>query len=175
MAADAMKKTQVTKLVWAAAFTGSLFWLFLIIVSPFLLNRDLFLSSLIYEFFTSICHQLPSRCFHLSGFPMPVCTRCFGIYSGFFLGTFLYPKLKGWASLSIPGIRLFAAFSLPVIIDTGGNFLFAWQTPGTIRFIIGILWGVLLPYYFIPGISEAVWMMKHRPKDKNKSKPNDAE
>lgn len=95
---------------------------------------------------------------------MPVCTRCFGIYAGFFLGTAFYPLIKGWESLTIPSLRVFAVFSLPIIIDTAGNFFFTWQTPGEIRFMIGILWGLLLPYYFIPGISEAVRMQQAKNK-----------
>jgi uncharacterized membrane protein len=155
-----MKPEHIVKAVFILTLTGSFLWAALIFLSPFLQSRNFFLSSWIYELFGSICHQISHRCFHLFGFPMPVCTRCFGIYFGFFLATCCYPKIKGWASLSIPGIWMFAAFSLPIVIDTGGNFIFAWQTSGGIRFLTGLLWGSLLPYYFIPGISEAV--LKHQ-------------
>ncbi len=153
-----MKTEHIVKTVFTVTLTASFFWMILISLSPFLYARDFSLAPGIYNLFKSICHQMPSRCFHLFGFPMPVCTRCFGIYAGFFFATVLYPKTKGWLSLSIPDIHILTAFSLPIVIDTGGNFLFAWQTPGVVRFLIGMLWGVLLPYYFIPGISEAVLM-----------------
>ncbi len=156
--------SKITKTIFGLTLAASLIWVLLIFSAPFLSRLGSSLSSLTYHLFGSLCHQIPSRCFHLSGIPMPVCTRCFGIYAGFFLGTALYPSIKGWASLSIPSLRVFAVFSLPIIIDTAGNFFFAWQTPGEIRFMIGILWGLLLPYYFIPGISEAVRMQQAKNK-----------
>ena len=28
-----------------------------------------------------VCHQIPDRCFHVDGRPMPVCARCTGLYA----------------------------------------------------------------------------------------------
>ncbi len=33
------------------------------------------------------CHQIPERCFHVAGSPMPICTRCFGMLLGLCFGT----------------------------------------------------------------------------------------
>lgn len=156
--------SKITRIIFCLTLAASFIWILLIFSAPFLSSRGFNLSPLTYHLFGSLCHQIPSRCFHLSGIPMPVCTRCFGIYAGFFWGTAFYPLIKRWTSLTVPSLRIFAVFSLPIIIDTAGNFFFAWQTPGEIRFMIGILWGLLLPFYFIPGISEAVRMQQAKNK-----------
>jgi len=39
-----------------------------------------------YGFGSLICHQIPERSFHLSGFQLPVCARCLGIYIGLSCG-----------------------------------------------------------------------------------------
>jgi len=93
---------------------------------------------------------------------MPVCSRCLGIYSGFLLGTLLYQFIKKWSDFSIPGFWVFAVFIFPVVMDTGGNLFGLWHTGAWIRFLIGGFWGTILPFYFIPGISEAVRMAKKR-------------
>ncbi len=36
--------------------------------------------------FRMICHGIPERCLELSGVPMPICARCFGIYIGVLAG-----------------------------------------------------------------------------------------
>jgi uncharacterized membrane protein len=155
-----MKTEKMVKIVFAVTLTASLIWVSIIFLSPFLKSKGFFLIDWIYQGFGSLCHQWPSRCFYLFGYPMPVCTRCFGLYLGFFAASLFYPIIKGWTSLSIPGIRTLAAASLPIVIDTAGNFLFAWHTPGEIRFVIGILWGIILPFYFIPGLSGAALMLQ---------------
>jgi uncharacterized membrane protein len=36
----------------------------------------------VYAFGSLVCHQLPTRSFHLWSVPLPVCARCTGIYLG---------------------------------------------------------------------------------------------
>lgn len=43
------------------------------------------LSALTFKTFAFICHQKASLCFNISGKSMPICSRCFGIYTGIFI------------------------------------------------------------------------------------------
>ena len=38
--------------------------------------------AIVYGVGSLICHQIPERSFYLSGFQLPVCARCLGIYTG---------------------------------------------------------------------------------------------
>jgi uncharacterized membrane protein len=38
------------------------------------------------QLFAPVCHQAPGRSLWLNGAPMAVCERCFGLYSGLWLG-----------------------------------------------------------------------------------------
>jgi len=42
---------------------------------------------------------------------------------------------------------------LPIVIDTVGN-LFLWMSPGWLRFLLGFIWGLILPFYFIAGLAD---------------------
>jgi len=43
-------------------------------------------AAIVYAVGSLICHQRPERSFHLMGAQLPVCARCFGIYSGAAMG-----------------------------------------------------------------------------------------
>lgn len=59
---------------------GALVWLALILAAP---AGPSTLAALTYAIGAIVCHQLPERSFHLSGYQLPVCARCLGIYAGF--------------------------------------------------------------------------------------------
>src|SRR5579884_1285256 len=59
---------------------GSALWCLMIVAAPLLHAQP------IYQFFSIICHQIPSRSWVLAGSPLPVCIRCTCIYLGFFIG-----------------------------------------------------------------------------------------
>jgi uncharacterized membrane protein len=124
------------------------------VFAPLLYSRIPFLSGLIYTAFSPTCHQLSERCFHLGGEPLAVCARCFGVYVGFLAGTLLFPWVKRRKSRPLPSALVFIGFSLPVGLDTAANFFHVWNTPSCIRFLLGISWGTILPYFFIVGVSE---------------------
>ncbi|MFW6159776.1 MAG: DUF2085 domain-containing protein, partial [Acidobacteriota bacterium] len=109
----------------------------------------------IYAALSPTCHQEPSRSFTLWTFPLAVCARCLGIYGGFFLGTLSFPVFGDFKKPKIPINWIFLLFSFPILLDTAGNFFHLWSTPSGFRFISGMIWGSILPIYFIPGVSEA--------------------
>lgn len=157
-----------TKILIVNVFTlvGSIIWLGLIFLAPYLKSQSSIWNRIIYAAFSPICHQIPSRCFKLFGYPLAVCTRCLGIYIGFFTGAGIYSFLKkGLSEFSVPQKKSFILVSFPIVIDTIGNFFSLWMTPAWIRFALGFIWGIILPFYFITGITDAFVIRKVKEKD----------
>lgn len=103
------------------------------------------LHQLSHEAFRNLCHQQADRSFAIDGKVTAVCTRCLGIYAGFFsaalMGT-LAPKtfritLK--ASLLVAGLAFFLNTA-----DVAGNFLGWWTNTGPSRFAAGLFAGASL-------------------------------
>ncbi len=134
---------------------GTVIWLILIFMAPFLRSFDSQWNVLIYGLFSPTCHQIESRCFFVFGSPLAVCTRCLGIYLGFFSGTLLFILQKP-SPLGLPRARTFLLLTIPLALDGLANFLGIWHTPNLLRLGIGALWGILLPYYFISGVADAL-------------------
>jgi uncharacterized membrane protein len=93
--------------------------------------------------FNGLCHQDPQRSFWLNGTPMAVCSRCFGIYSGFLATWILFPILSDLLKL-INGYKrwLLAGVLVINIIDVIGNFIGLWQNTQLSRFGMGSLIGL---------------------------------
>jgi len=140
--------------VYLLTGAGVLIWIAAIIGAPYLRNRGIRGADFIYACFAPICHQIPSRSFFFQGFPLAVCARCFGIYAGFAAGYVFYPFRRGFSAVQIPRLKSFLLVSAPIILDTGGNFLRLWDTGLLFRFLTGVFWGFILPFYFITGVSE---------------------
>ena len=146
-----MKKTI---LLYSFTLLGSSILIFSIFLAPILKNNLSPWSGFFYMVFSPLCHQIPSRCFTLFGFPLAVCTRCLGIYCGFFGGTLVFPVIKGFSNTKIPDRKYLLLFSFPIVLDTAANFFDLWATPDWGRFILGFIWGSILPFYFIGGIAD---------------------
>ena len=151
-----MKKKSKILLVYFLTLSGIIAWIGIIFLAPFLKSQSSGLHAFCYGIFSPLCHQNPARSFFFFGYPLAVCARCLGIYLGFFAGTVLYPLLKKLSDLTLPKTRIFILMSLPVVIDTIGNFFHLWMTPGWLRFATGFIWGAILPFYFIVGIADAL-------------------
>jgi hypothetical protein len=78
---------------------------------------------------------------------------------GFFGGVALFPVVNGFSDVILPKTKLFIILSLPIGIDTLGNFSGLWITTSWLRLVFGFMWGTILPYYFITGIVDLV---RHR-------------
>jgi len=69
-----------------------------------------------------VCHQLPTRSFHLWTTPLPVCARCTGIYVGAAL-TALGFRGRLVTTRSNPKVVLLAA-----LVPTAATLVFEWTT-----------------------------------------------
>jgi len=140
--------------IYSLTLIGIMIWIGLILLAPYLQSQSSVLAKFIYTVFAPTCHQISSRCIHAFGYPLAVCARCMGIYAGFFLGTIFYPLIKGFSAPSLPQAKLIILVSVPIAMDAVGNFLGIWMSSNWIRLITGALWGIILPFYFLAGISE---------------------
>jgi len=150
-----MTAKQKITAIYAITFLGSFIWIAAIIMAPLIESQSHGLGSVLYAVFSPLCHQIPERCFHLRGFPLAVCSRCFGIYAGVFFGLLFFPLSKRFSSITVPKTSLFIVLTAPIAIDTFANFISLWMTGTWIRFALGWLWGIILPYYFIIGMADA--------------------
>lgn len=98
------------------------------------------------QVFDILCHQKPERSIHIHETPMAVCSRCFGIYSSFFLTVTVIPLLKQskwrnkWAILIVLG-----AITLNVVDSVAYTFQI-WENTITSRFWFGSLIGFSAAY-----------------------------
>jgi len=139
--------------IYGLTMAGTLVWLGAIIMAPYLRSRGARLNTLIYAVFAPTCHQIPSRSFHLWGFPLAVCGRCTGIYVGFLAGLLVLPFLRGLGKTSLPRVWSFVLATGPLAADGLGNLLGLWSTGNVLRLAIGFIWGVILPFYLLAGLN----------------------
>jgi uncharacterized membrane protein len=149
--------------VYLLTAAGSLVWLSAIFLAPWLASRSAGrAAAFVYALFSPVCHQIPERCFLFHGHPLAVCGRCLGIYAGFAAGLVLYPLVRGFSTLRLPRAHVFLLLSLPMVMDAAGGILGLWASPIELRFATGIVWGGLLPFYFVTGLAELVLSRRRR-------------
>ena len=140
--------------IYFLTLIGIILWIAAVFAAPYLKSQSSAYGNLIYAVFSLTCHQIPSRCLTLYGNPLAVCTRCLGIYLGFFLGTSLFPVVRGLSSESLPKAKILILMSFPIVIDFAANVVSLWASPHVLRLATGMIWGAILPFYFIPGITD---------------------
>jgi uncharacterized membrane protein len=151
-----MRPDAKSRLVYFLTLAGILVWLGALVLAPYLRSRGVRLNSLIYAVFAPTCHQIPSRCFHLWGFPLAVCGRCTGIYTGFLAGLLAAPWLGGIGRTRPPRSGAFILMTLPLGVDALANFAGLWATGNWLRWATGFFWGVILPFYWLAGLNGLV-------------------
>jgi uncharacterized membrane protein len=109
-------------------------------------------SSLIYDGFRLLCHQMDARSFHVEGFQLAVCARCFGIYVGALLGVMAYPLVRRPARRDLPARAWLIASAVPTTVDFALGFFGVWENTHLSRFLTALLLGVVLAFYIVPGM-----------------------
>lgn len=107
-------------------------------------HGELLWSALARRGFAAVCHQIPTRSFYLWGYPLAVCARCSGIYSGMLLGLVVYPVVRALARVDLPPRRYLIAALVPMGID------FLLDNNHLSRFITGAVAGAGLAFYLLP-------------------------
>ncbi len=106
-----------------------------------------------YEVFSASCQQQGSRSFWLEGYPMALCARCLGTYTGFFLFG-LYWLLKP----AFCSRRLFLILLVPGLGEKIPEFL-GWPGSNEFRFVAGLWLGgsILVGLALIGQWVDRVW------------------
>jgi len=108
----------------------------------------------IYRAFSTICHQLPERSFFIDGHKLGVCSRCTGIYGGFFFTLLAYPLVRSLRRTSTPHRKWLFLAALPLVIDFSLTFFGIWENTHTSRLLTGLLLGSVAVFYVTPGIMD---------------------
>jgi uncharacterized membrane protein len=159
--ADVVKLRNYSRLVWGI-FTFIVFiWLFFIVSAPiFEANGIKSFSQPTYRFFSYICHQINNRSLHYHEFPFAVCSRCFGVYLGFFIGLIVYPLFRKIEETEpFPRIWLFLAM-IPMGIDFSLGFFNIWENTHLSRVITGGILGFACAVFIVPALADIVKQVK---------------
>lgn len=137
----------------------ALIWCVLIVAPPVMYARGLHSeSTLLRLFFHPICHQIPARSFTLSGTPLAVCARCFGVYGGFWIGSLIAlitSRRRPW-NPTMPGRALFILAVLPSLLQWSLGHLGIIADIGLHRALLGSLIGGACVFYILPAL-HALW------------------
>lgn len=133
---------------------SSVVWLALVLAAPFARAADRhwtqLLSTATYAAGARVCHQRPERSFHVSGAPLPVCARCFGLYlSGALcavaaLGARRRTPLSGRAARII-----FAAAAVPTVATVALEMAGVWQPGKIVRAVAALPLGGAAGWIFV--------------------------
>ncbi len=150
----AIKRKQAIR-VWTVGLAVVLIWVLLILLAPLTkANGFVFISSPLYQFFSYLCHQMSERSFFVDGGQFGVCSRCFGVYFGLFLGFAVYPLWRSVEAIEpLPRFWLFLSL-IPVGVDWSLTAFGIWENTQPSRFITGLILGAACSAYIVPGLVE---------------------
>ena len=161
MSRSGISRTVLT--IYVLTVAGTAIWISAIFLAPALAGRgSAGAARLIYAAFSPVCHQVPGRCFTFHGQPLAVCGRCLGIYAGFAAGLVLYPFVRGFSKLELPSARVFLLLTLPMAVDGAAGILGIWASPIRVRFVTGVVWGTVLPFFFLTGLADLLLARRKR-------------
>jgi uncharacterized membrane protein len=141
--------------VWSVSAFLVAVWVFLIVLAPIAEANNLTgASQPIYKFFSFICHQMNERSLHVENHPFAVCSRCFGVYFGLFLGFVIYPLIRKIDEIEpLPRFWLFLAM-IPIGIDWSLGVFGIWENTHLSRFVTGMILGTACAVFIVPALVE---------------------
>ena len=137
--------------------SATMMWCLLLLAPPllsFVEDSTHFYSQSVYHFFSPVCHQFDERSFHLFGMKLAVCSRCSGIYFGFFLGVLYYPfrARKQILRTSV----MWAIGILPMLADVLLDISGLHESTLVTRLCTGLLFGIIASLILTPMFLEGV-------------------
>jgi uncharacterized membrane protein len=111
-------------------------------------------AALLTLFFSPVCHQIPERSFHISGYPLAVCARCTGIYGGFLLGVLIYPIFKRLEKSALPPRWILVVGILPTIIEMIVSKFKIIDSNPIFSGLSGLILGCIVSFYVLPAVFE---------------------
>lgn len=85
---------------------------------------------------------------------MPVCSRCTGIYTGFLLGTIVFPFIKKSRDDIYPSRNFLIMALVPMGLDVGFKWFIGIDSGLMIHALTGLIFSAIFSFYAIPGVME---------------------
>ena len=114
---------------------------------------------------SSVCHQIPSHSYELSGIQFPLCARCSGLYLGSFIGLAYYftqgrkkalPK-QGYGLLLLILFLVWAGDGVNSFLTDFLNKTVLYETTNTTRLITGFGMGLVMSTALMTLFNLTVW------------------
>ncbi|HCA81378.1 MAG TPA: hypothetical protein DEP53_16740 [Bacteroidetes bacterium] len=147
-------RTYLVVVLLVAAWCGG------ILLAPALSGSMPGVSSALYACYEPICHQIDARSFHSDGGKLAVCARCSSIYFTFLLALIAYPLFRRLSEQSLPSRFWIVVAIGPMVVDVTLNFLGLHGSTLLTRAVSGGLFGLIVPWYIIPVLVEAVSQLR---------------
>ena len=144
-------------IIWSWLLTVLISGLLLagIFLPAFLAGKNRSLASFIFSLYSPLCHQRPERSYDLWGQQLSVCSRCLGIYAGFFFSAFLYPVYKrSWKIKIGQNFRWLIVLALPLAADFLAGWLKIWDSPLFFKTLTGFFWAAVWPFFWFKALEE---------------------
>lgn len=143
------------RLVWLLTIFVSAIILGGAFLAPLGLSSCPSFSRFIYLLYSPLCHQRPERSYFLSGHQLAVCSRCVGIYAGFFMSVLIYPSLSLAIRSRITSRPLaIILMATPMGVDVFFTLLKVWNSPLILRTITGFIWSAILPLFWFKALDD---------------------
>ncbi len=158
---------RIAAITYAAALAVALLFVSATIAAPLIESAggENTAASFIYLAYTIVCHQIADRSFHIEGYPLAVCSRCFGIYVGYVLGLVIYPFVRSLARTETPR-RLWLLLALaPIAIDFAGDYAGVFDNTLLTRALTGLVAGAAGAFFTLPGFVSLASTISRTPKE----------
>jgi uncharacterized membrane protein len=160
---ESSRRARAAWAAWGLALGVASMLVGLIVAAPLLRAEGAVAASQgIYSGFRVACHQIAARSFHLAGFPLAVCARCFGLYVGALAGIVTYPLVQPITRRDAPPRHWLIFAALPTTVDFALGFFGIWENTHWSRFLTALLLGVVAISYVIPGLVDLSLMRLQR-------------
>jgi uncharacterized membrane protein len=140
-------------IMWSLVVVGALFFVGLLVAAPLAQANGLqWLSFVVYQAFSHVCHQSPERSFYIAGYPLAVCARCTGLYVGFAAAVVFYPVMTSLKRTHAPERKWLFIAAAPLAIDFALGFIGIWENNHASRLLTGALLGAVSVFFILPGL-----------------------
>lgn len=115
-----------------------------------------FVSSFLYKFFHTICHQFESRSFHVFGYPFAVCERCTSIYFSFLIGLLAVNFSSKIRSIQFSPRVIIGLLIIPMVLDVAASWISRYEPNTFSRIITGSWFGFGISILLSDSLSETI-------------------